>query len=101
MFVHAVYFWMNPGLTADQHAEFVRRLRGMAAIPHVTHGHVGTPASTDRPVIERSYSYALVLTFADKAAHDAYQEHPVHDAFRNECATLWQRIVIHDSVDVG
>jgi hypothetical protein len=56
------------------------------------------PADTDRPIIDRSYSYALILTFADKAAHDAYQVHPTHDKFRTECGHLWSRVQIYDSV---
>ena len=57
-----------------------------------------TPASTDREIIDRSYSYALVVSFADEAAHDAYQVHPVHDRFREQCGGSWKKIVIYDAV---
>ena len=56
------------------------------------------PAPTDRPVIERGYSRALVLVFADQATHDAYQVDPVHDRFREECGGLWTNVRIYDSV---
>ena len=59
---------------------------------------MGVPAPTGRSVIERGYSYALVLVFADQAAHDAYQVHSVHDRFRDECAPFWERVRIFDSV---
>jgi hypothetical protein len=98
MFVHAVYFWLKDGLTDQDRNTFVRGVNALTTIETVLHGHVGTPADTNRPIIERSYSYALVLFFADKAAHDAYQAHPVHDRFREQCATLWRKVLIYDSV---
>ncbi len=40
--------------------------------------NVGKPAGTNSPIIERSYSYSLLLVFENKAAHDDYQIHPIH-----------------------
>ena len=98
MFVHAVYFWLKDGLADEDKKTFVRGVNSLAAIETVRHGHVGVPAETTRPIIERSYSYALVLFFDDKAAHDAYQTHPVHDRFREQCSTFWRKVLIYDSV---
>ena len=98
MFVHAVYFWLKEGLSDQDRDAFVRGVEALTRIETVEHGHVGVPAATNRPIIERSYSYALVLFFRDEAAHDAYQTHPVHDRFREECATFWRKVVIYDSV---
>ena len=98
MFVHAVYFWLREDLTPAEHARFEAGLRSLRGIEGVRHGYIGSPAPTDRPVIERSYSRALVLVFADQAAHDAYQAHPVHDRFRAECGGLWTAVRIYDSV---
>jgi len=64
MFVHAVYFWLRPDLTHDERARFASNLQGLASIP--SQGcYIGTPASTDRPVIDRTYTWALVLLFKD------------------------------------
>ena len=65
-------------------------------IASVAGGSLGRPAGTDRPVIDRDYSFGLVLTFADRAAHDAYQADPVHDAFRDGCESLWSAVRIFD-----
>ena len=100
MFVHAVYFWLKDGLSEGDRAAFVRGVTSLTTIDAVEHGHVGAPADTNRPVIDRSYSYALVLFFPDRAAHDAYQTHPVHDRFREQCSTFWRKVLIYDSVDV-
>ena len=98
MFVHAVYFWLKDGLSDKDRDTFIRGVTSLTTIETVQHGHVGTPADTNRPIIERSYSYALVLFFPDKAAHDVYQTHPVHDRFREQCATFWRKVLIYDSV---
>jgi len=98
MFVHAVYFWLRPDLTSDDEARFAAGLQSLRAIEGVEHGYIGAPAPTERPVVERGYSRALVLVFRDQAAHDAYQVHPVHDRFRAECGGLWTTVRIYDSV---
>jgi hypothetical protein len=98
VFVHAVYFWLRPDLTPAERQRFDAGLQTLAAIEGVRHAFVGAPAPTDRPVIERGYSAALVLVFPDQAAHDAYQVHPDHDRFRDECGRFWTTVRIFDSV---
>jgi hypothetical protein len=98
MFVHAVYFTLRGDLTPADHARFVDGLQSLRTIGSVTQAYIGVPAPTDRPVIERGYSYALVLVFVNQTAHDAYQVDPVHDRFREECSPFWERVRIYDSV---
>jgi hypothetical protein len=101
MFVHAVYFWLREGLTPPERDRFVAGLRSLRAIDSVVEGYIGVPASTDRPVIERGYSWSLVLVFAKEADHDAYQVDPVHDTFRAQCSPYWTTVRIYDSVTSG
>jgi hypothetical protein len=98
MFVHTVYFWLKDELTNEEKSQFLKGLNSLTAIETVHQGYVGVPASTDREIIDRSYSYALTLVFPDKAAHDAYQIHPIHDKFRDSCSRFWKRVQIYDSV---
>ena len=98
MIVHAVYFWLRNDLTAAQVKQFDAGVHALRAIDVVHAGYIGVPAPTNRPTIERGYSRALVLVFADAKAHDAYQVHPVHDRFRTECSPLWTKVQIFDSV---
>ena len=98
-FVHSVYFWLRPDLTTQQREAFVRGLEALRGIETVQHGWIGVPAGTDRPIIDRSYSYALTLAFADDAGQDAYQVHPVHDRFREQFGDFWTRVLIYDSVE--
>jgi hypothetical protein len=98
MFVHAVYFWLRGDLPASDHRLFDAWLPKLTKIPGVRHGYAGVPAATDRPVIERSYTSALVLVFDDAAGEAAYQVHPLHDQFRAECGSFWTHVRIFDSV---
>jgi hypothetical protein len=99
MFVHAVYFWLKATLSRQEQAEFLHELRNLATIESIQKCYIGEPAGTDREVIDRSYSYALVVIFADQGAHDAYQEHPTHDRFRERCSSFWEKVQIYDSVE--
>lgn len=100
MFIHTVFFWLRDDLAAHETAQFVDGARSLTTIESVRQGYLGTPASTDREIIDRSYSYALTAIFSDQAAHDAYQVDPVHDRFRDECAHLWRQVRIYDAVTV-
>jgi hypothetical protein len=101
MFIHAVYFWLREDLTPAERQHFADGLRSLAGIGGVERGYIGVPAATDRPVIERGYSRALILTFRDERAHDAYQVDPVHDRFRAECGGYWTTVRIYDTVTGG
>jgi hypothetical protein len=98
MFVHGVYFWLRENLSSSEREHFVAGLRSLRGIDGVVQGYIGVPAPTDRPVIDRSYSWSLVLVFASEADHDSYQIDPVHDKFRAECSRYWTTVRIYDSV---
>jgi len=76
---------------------FAAGVQALTTISTVRHGFVGSPATTDRPVIERSYSVALTVVFDDLAGHDAYQADAIHLRFLEQCRTFWQRVQIYDS----
>ncbi len=97
MFVHSVYFWLKPDITDQERTKFWSSVRSLGDIESVKHCFIGTPASTDRPIIDRSYTCALVVMFDDEAGHDVYQVHPLHDKFR-ECSSLWSKVLIYDAV---
>jgi hypothetical protein len=97
MFVHSVFFWLKDSLNPDQTDTFRRGLESLHEIPALRQFHVGTPAATDRPIIDRSYTFALLTVFDDQAGHDAYQEHPIHTAFAQTFQPFWTKVVIYDA----
>ena len=98
MFIHSVYFRLRDDLSPAERTRFEQGIRSLASIDTVAQGHIGSPAGTDRSIIDRDYTHALILAFADQRAHDAYQVHPVHDRFREECASYWDGIRIFDTI---
>jgi hypothetical protein len=96
MFVHTVFFWLNDNLSAHERAGFERGLDTLLSIETIERSYRGVPAETDRPVIDRTYSYGIVVVFRDQTAHDGYQSHPKHDAFRDQCAKYWKKVQIYD-----
>jgi hypothetical protein len=96
MLSHVVLFWLKPDLNDAQRADFRVQVNTLATIPGVIQCHIGTPSSTDRPVIDRTYSVGLNLIFPNMAAHDVYQVHPVHLAFVEKCKSMWTKVVIYD-----
>ena len=99
MLTHCVLFWAKETLSEDDKNEFELGLRSLLAIPFVVEGSVGIPAATDRSSVDRSYAFALLLKFADIAAHDSYQVHPLHKAFHDRCVKYWSKAAVYDFVD--
>jgi hypothetical protein len=54
-------------------------------------------AEYDRPVNDRDYDVALHLVFKTAADQDAYQTHPRHVQFVEECQGLWKQVRVFDS----
>jgi hypothetical protein len=68
----------------------------LTTIPSVVTGTVGTPAATNRPVIDRSYTWGLMVVFKDAAGHDLYQSHPLHLDFLARFAQYFAKVVVYD-----
>jgi hypothetical protein len=98
MFVHHVLFYLkNAGNEADK-AKLLEGLNKLAKCPTIKMVHIGTPAATNRDVIVQNYTYSWLCFFDSPADEEAYQKHPIHDGFRNDYSSLWEKVVIYDSV---
>ena len=99
MFVHHVYFWLKEANNQESHARLLKGLQTLPAIKAIHMAHIGVPATTNRDVIDRSYQFSLLLLFKNQADQDAYQVHPTHLQFVKDCSSLWEKVVVYDSVD--
>ncbi|MGV3641271.1 MAG: Dabb family protein [Adhaeribacter sp.] len=97
MFVHHVFFWLKPSNTAEENQKFEKSVSSLKTIKSVQQVDIGKPALTDRPVIDTTYSYSLLLIFDSLEQHDQYQVDPTHLQFVADCSTLWDRVLIYDS----
>lgn len=98
MFVHSVYFWLRDDLAAAERDTFLAGIASLRAIEGVRQSFSGAPAPTDRAVIERGYTHAMILVFPDAATEAAYQVHPVHDTFRETCGSFWTQVRVFDTI---
>ena len=99
-FVHHVYFWLKKPVTKAGIAKFEDGLKKLITVETIVDHHLGVPAKTNRGVIDRSYSYSLLLTFSSKENQDVYQTHPTHLKFIEECNDLWEKVLVYDSVSI-
>ena len=97
-FIHHVYFWLkNPDSKEDLQA-LIAGLEALSAVPEIKLFHIGVPAATDREVIDNSYAVSWLNVFATAADQDTYQSHPLHLKFIADCAHLWSRVKVYDSI---
>jgi hypothetical protein len=98
LFVHHVLFYTAASASEADRAKLLEGLHSLQAIPGLQLAHIGTPAPTDRTVIDRTYTYSWLCLFESAAAELHYQQHPIHDAFRRDYAPYWEKVVIYDAV---
>lgn len=99
MFIHHVYFWLkNPGNKEDK-AKLVEGLKKLSKVKTIKEHYIGQPAATRREVIDSSYDVSWLLFFNNAADQDSYQTDPDHLKFIEECSSLWQKVVVYDSID--
>ncbi|WP_086592692.1 Dabb family protein [Hymenobacter crusticola] len=98
LFVHHVLFYTPASASDADKAKLLEGLQTLRSIPSIKLAHIGTPAATTRDVIERTYTYSWLCLFESAADEESYQQHPIHDDFRNQYASYWEKVVIYDSV---
>ncbi|MGI4831999.1 MAG: Dabb family protein [Janthinobacterium lividum] len=98
LFIHHVLFYPKANASEADKARLLAGLRMLAGVPSIKLAHIGTPAATTRDVIERSYAYSWLCFFESAADEQVYQQHPLHDAFRNQYAPYWDYVVIYDAI---
>lgn len=97
-FYHHVYFYPTESSNPSDQAELIGMCQSLlATIPGVTSLALGTPAGTDRPVVDNDYIVALLLEFPNAEAEKEYQVHPQHVQFVAESRRLWSTVKVFDS----
>jgi len=98
---HHVFFWLKNPDSKEDLEKLLAGIRTLAKIETVRAIHVGVPASTEkREVVDNSYSASELLMFDDVEGQNAYQVHPIHQKFVEDCSHLWSKVVVFDSITV-
>jgi hypothetical protein len=99
--VHHVFFWLKNPDSREDLQKLLAGIRTLEAIETVRGVHVGVPASTEkREVVDNSYSASELLFFDDVEGQNAYQTHPIHQKFVQDCSHLWSKVVVYDALSV-
>ena len=97
-FLHMVFFWLKNDEAKTKKLFLAELRKFIDHVDMIRSQHIGTPADTDREVIDNTYSFSLILSFESKKEHDAYQEHQLHKDFIANASSLWEKVLVYDSI---
>jgi hypothetical protein len=99
--LHHVFFWLkNPNSKEDQQ-KLIEGLRTLSKIETIKKLHIGIPASTEkRDVVDNSYHVSELMVFDDVEGQNVYQVHPLHKKFVEQYSSLWEKVLVYDSIDI-
>jgi len=97
-FVHVVFFWLKDDTKETRKKFFSEAKKLVDNVEVIKTKHIGTPADTDRDVIDNTWSYSLVLSFESIKEQDIYQKHQSHLDFIENASSLWKKVLVYDSV---
>jgi Stress responsive A/B Barrel Domain len=100
VFIHHVFFWLKEPANELSKKQLHQGLQQLSKVSTIQSFHIGQPANTGRSVIDTTYSISWLLTFNTAADQDSYQTDPIHLNFIKQCAHLWDKVVVYDSVDL-
>ena len=95
-FIHTAYFWLKDGLSQEEINAFISDCERLQEIETVEAFYTGSPAKTDREVIENTYDFAAVFHFTDLASQEYYQQHPLHLEMIEKHQAKWAKVMVTD-----
>lgn len=94
---HVVLIWLKEPGNADHRARIIAGSHQLRTIPGVLEVRVGEVVPSDRAVVDDSFDVALIMTFPNSGALDAYVDHPRHQRLLRELfRPLVDRILVYD-----
>jgi hypothetical protein len=97
-FSHTVFFNLAEPSDANREKLIEACKKYLSKHKGTVYFSVGTlAAEMDREVNVRDFDVSLHVVFDDRAAHDAYQQHPRHKQFVEEHSGLWKQVRVFDS----
>jgi hypothetical protein len=98
--VHHVFFWLKNPNSQEDLAKLIAGVKSLSKIETIKYIHVGVPASTEkRDVVDNSYSVSELMFFDTLEGQKVYQDHPIHQKFIADCSTLWNKVVVYDTIN--
>lgn len=99
MVVHDVYFSLKDNSPPARKKLVAACKKYLAKHPGTVFFAAGTLAEElKREVNDRDFDVGLHIVFKNKAAHDKYQEAPLHKQFIDENKDNWKKVRVFDSL---
>ncbi|MCP5325611.1 MAG: Dabb family protein [Oceanospirillaceae bacterium] len=94
---HLILVWQKKDTPAGQTSAFLQATEQLASIEQVKSLIIRTAIESERPVVDDSFDYAVLMTFASQEDMQHYQDHPQHVQFLNDHVKgKMEKIVIYD-----
>ena len=81
---HVVVVWLKDPGNATHRQTIIDESEVLRTIPGVLSLKSGTVIPSERAIVDSSFDVALIVSFADAAAMQAYLAHPLHVQLVNE-----------------
>ena len=75
---HIVIIWLKQPGNTDAQNTIIKASQALKTIPGVMALKSGKAVPSQRTIVDSSFDVALIISFADQAALDAYLTHPLH-----------------------
>jgi hypothetical protein len=99
MLAHNVYFALKDNSSAAKTQLLDACTKYLTPHPGIAFFACGILAEElNRPVNDRDFDIGLHIVFTDQAAHDRYQDAPLHHQFVAENKENWKKVRVFDSV---
>jgi hypothetical protein len=94
---HVVIVWLKDHGSAAARQRYIEISRAQARLPMVMRYQVGTAVPGGREAVDSSYDVAIVASFENREALDAYLQHPEHKKVVEEgLKPLVERFIVYD-----
>src|SRR5262249_49218338 len=101
LLVHNVFFALKDNSGPARYRLLVACRKYLAQHPGIVFFACGTVAEElRRPVNDGEFDVALHIVFQNQAAHDQYQNAPLHLKFVEENKDNWQKVRVFDSLSM-
>jgi Stress responsive A/B Barrel Domain len=98
MLAHNVYFTLKDRSETSVEKLVASCRKYLTAHPGIVFFACGTrQPDLNRPVNDSEFDVSLHIAFETKAAHDAYQDAPLHHTFVEENRDNWAKVRVFDS----
>jgi hypothetical protein len=99
-YIHCVFFTLKPGTpTAAVDALIGDGRELLANVPTVRKLDTGRrDPNARREVNEKDYEVGLTVCFDDRAGHDVYATHPLHNQYIERNKQHWAKVRVFDFV---